>query len=282
MGGGIAGAAIAGVIAQYLVLIANIAALKRSKNRPFEKYRLWTKFKLSAIVRDIRRGTASQRTGNTNVVRNMLKLTLPVCLENTAFPLLTMATTRFEAGFGSFAVSMSRVGSQVESLSWLVGAGFGAALTAFVGQNFGAGKHDRISKGVKYTTFFLALWGFMVTLIMWFGGGFIFEIFLPDYAQDPQMRTLFVTYMRILAACQVFANLEYVATNAFRGKGRTIPPSIVNITSNVIRVPLALLLSLTPLGVLGIWTAISVTGGMRGIGGCVWYWLDGRKKKIEI
>jgi putative MATE family efflux protein len=269
LGMGVAGAAYASIIAQNLVLVVILIALKTFKNRPFEKYYLFVKIKIKDIISDIRGGTANR----------IFKLTLPVCLENTAFPLLTMITTRFEAGFGSHAISMSRVGSQVESLSWLVGAGFGAALTAFVGQNFGAGKHGRISTGVKYTTVLLILWGFFVTLVMWFGGGVIFEIFLPDYAQDPRMRSLFVTYMRILAACQVFANLEYVATNSFRGKGRTIPPSIVNITSNVIRVPLAFFLSLTPLGLLGIWSAISFTSALRGICGCAWYWLDGRKTR---
>ena len=200
-------------------------------------------------------------------------------MESTLFPLLTMVTTRFEASFGASAVSMSRVGSQIESLSWLVGAGFGAALTAFVGQNFSAGKMDRVSKGVQYATLSLIFWGIVVTAILWFGGGVIFAIFLPEYGVYPEMQNLFITYLRILAACQIFANLEYVATNALRGKGKTIPPSAISITSNVIRVPLAFFLSLTPLGLLGIWIAISFSAGLRGAGVFLWYLWDGRRAK---
>jgi len=262
---GVVGAAVSSVISQYAVFVARVLALKYLKNRPFEVYQFIMPF-------NFRDGT----------VKDIFKLTWPICLENTLFPLLTMFTTRFEAGFGSSAVSMSRVGVQIESLSWLVGGGFGAALTAFVGQNFGAGKFDRVSAGVRYAVGALLVWGVFVTSVMWFGGGMVFTIFLPEYAPYPEMAQLFITYMRILAACQIFANLEFAATNAFRGKGKTLPPSIVSISSNLIRVPLAYVLSLTPLGLLGIWVAISFTASIRGIAVAIWYILDNRKfNKID-
>jgi len=271
LGLGVFGAAVSSVIAQYTVFVVRIAAIKRFKNRPFDTYQFMVPFSFSAIISDLRTGTSG----------HIFKLTLPICLEQTLFPLLTMVTTRFEVSFGAFAISMSRVGSQIESLSWLVGAGFGAALTAFVGQNFGAGKMDRISKGVRYAGYSLGVWGIFVTVVLWFGGDIIFTVFLPEYAPDPEMRSIFTTYLRILAACQILANLEFVATNAFRGKGKTVPPSVVSITSNVIRVPLAYFLSLTPLGLLGIWTAVSITGGLRGAGVCLWYIWDTRKDSNE-
>jgi len=263
---GVVGAAVSSIISQYVVFVARILALKYLKNRPFDEY----KFIMPFNFRD-------------DTVKDIFKLTWPICLENTLFPLLTMFATRFEAGFGASAVSMSRVGVQIESLSWLVGGGFGAALTAFVGQNFGAGKFDRVSAGVRYAFFALLVWGSFVTLILWFGGGAVFAVFLPEYAPYPEMAQLFITYLRILAVCQIFANLEFAATNAFRGKGKTLPPSIVSISSNLIRVPLAFALSLTPLGLLGIWAAISFTAGIRGVAIVIWYVVDNAKTgKTEI
>jgi len=264
---GVVGAAFSSILSQYVVFLIRIVALKHFKSRPFDTYQIMIPFSFSGIISDL----------HTGISNHIFKLTLPICLEQTIFPLLTMVTTGFEVDFGSFAVSMSRVGSQIESLSWLVGAGFGAALTAFVGQNFGAGKMDRISKSVRYSALSLFFWGIFVTAILWFGAEIIFVVFLPEYVVYPEMRRIFVTYMRILAACQILANLEYVASNAFRGKGKTIPPSVVSITSNVIRVPLAFFLSLTSLGVLGIWTAVSFTNALRGLGVCLWYWWDSRR-----
>jgi len=266
---GVIGAAATSVAAQYAVLIAMLIAVKRFKHRPFATYKLIVRPSLLAIRKDCIGGKT----------REIFRLTWPICLENTLFPLLTMATTSFEVAFGSFAVSISRVGTQVESLSWLVGAGFGAALTAFVGQNFGADKHERISLGVRYTTIFMLGWGALVSCVLWFGSPVILAAFLPGYASDPEMTRLVVSNLRILAACQVFSNLEFVATNAFRGKGRTLPPSITSITSNVIRVPLAFILSRSALGLLGVWAAISITAGIRGISVFAWYHIEKKRKR---
>jgi len=267
---GVVGAGITSVTAQYAVLVAMLVAVKRFKSRPFAEFKLTQRFDFAAIRASFVSGKA----------RDIFKLTWPVCLENTLFPLLTMATTYFEVAFGSFAVSISRVGTQVESLSWLVGAGFGAALTAFVGQNFGAGKHERINAGVRYTTFFMLGWGVLVACVLWFGSPVILMAFLPEFAHDPAMVRLVVSNLRILAACQIFSNMEFVATNAFRGKGRTLPPSITGIASNIIRVPLAFTLSrFTPLGLLGVWVAISVTAALRGVSIFIWYQLERTREK---
>ena len=259
---GVIGAAASSVIAQYSVLFVRLWAVKYSKNRPFEEYK---------FVSGIRKSYCSE------TVRHIFKLTWPICLENTLFPLLTMIITRFEVSFGAFAVSMGRVVTQVESLSWLVGAGFGASITAFVGQNFGAGKMDRVEKSVKYSFCFMAFWGLMVMGVLWFGGEIIFATFFPEYLNQPEKQRNFITILRIVSFSQIFINLEFAAANAFRGKGRTLPPSVINIVSNVIRVPMAYFLSITFLGLFGIWVAASFAAILRGAAGFIWYKADSRR-----
>jgi Na+-driven multidrug efflux pump len=117
-------------------------------------------------------------------------------------------------------------------------------------------------------------WGLLVTAILALGGGLILRIFLPN----PELRSLGITFMRVLAVCQIPACLEGVFGNAFKGKGRTIPPSVCSITSNIIRVPLAYLLSKTSLGLAGIWIAISFTACLRGVWVAIWYATAARKE----
>jgi len=247
---GVKGAAMATVIAQTAVCVLMVYAIKKSGGRPFETYKMF--------VRPLR-----------GRLKQILKWTVPIGLESCLFCFLTMLTSRFEVSFGAYAMAVGRVGSQIESLSWLVGGSFGSALTAFVGQNYGAGEKDRVRTGVKTGALYMTCWGIGVTMLLYFAGGAIFGAFLPD----PSLTALGIKYLRIIAACQIPMNLEAVAGNAYKGTGRTVKPSVVSITSNIIRVPLAYLLS-RMVGLTGVWVAVSATACLRGVWISAWYIKD--------
>ena len=250
---GIAGAAWATIIAQIISCILLIIAMLRGKNRPFERFAFFIRPKMLYI-------------------RQILTWSVPIGLENMLFTLMSMVTSRFVAGFGTNAMAVSRVGSQIESLSWLIGGGYGSALTAFMGQNYGAGKWTRIHEGFRLSTITMLVYGLFITAVIFFGGGLLFSIFLPD----PQIIEMGAVYLRILAICQIPQCFESIAGSTFKGIGRTVPPSVVSITSNVLRVFLAYLLSRTSLGLHGIWWGIALTAVLRGMWGFVWYLISSR------
>lgn len=253
---GVMGAAIATSTAQAFVFVIYLIAMKKSRSRPFDTYKF------------IRRPQWAK-------VKMIFKWAIPVCLESLLFCLLSMITARFEAGFGADAIATSRVGSQVESLSWLVGGGFGSALIAYVGQNFGAKKWDRIYKGVRLSLVLMGIWGVAITGLLFFGGGFLFQIFVPDEA----LLGMGTAYLQILAFAQLPMCLEAVAGGAFKGMGRSVPPAAVSIITNTLRVPAAYLLSLTPLGLSGIWIAIALSSVIKAAWALTWYLVSARKQK---
>jgi putative MATE family efflux protein len=256
-GWGITGAAIATVIAQSVVCLLSVLAVLFHKDRPFSAYRFFVK-------------------PNAEKIARIIKWSAPIALESFLFSALTMTVSRFIAAFGVNALAVSRIGSQIESLSWLIGGGFASAVTAFTGQNFGAGKWSRIHKSFRLSVAVMCVWGLAVTSFMFFLGRNVFGIFL----QDPDVLVMGAEYMRILAFCQIFMCLEGVSSSIFRGIGETIKPSIVSIASNVLRVPLAYLLSLTGLGLTGLW--IGVTAGACLRGSWVFIWLLIRKRRLSI
>jgi len=254
LGMGVRGAAIATVIAQTVAGAFFIGALFFFKDRPFERYFLSFKIEWKKIIR-------------------LLKWALPIGLESILFCFLSMVTTRVETGFGATAVAVSRVGSQLEALSWLIGGGFSSALVAFIGQNFGAGKQDRIRRGVKVSFLAMTIWGSIVTIFLVTLGPMVFAVFLPV----PELIPLGRIYLFILAFCQLPMNLEAVGSGAFKGTGRTTPPSLASIIANTAKPILAWLLSRTSLGIYGVWIGVSITAFIRGIWICVWYILAERK-----
>lgn len=66
----------------------------------------------------------------------------------------------------------------------------------------------------------------------------------------------------------------------FYGIGRTVPPAVVSITFNYLRIPLALLLIHWGLGVEGIWWAVCATSIAKGI--VLWFWLFLIRKKTFL
>ena len=261
LGLGIEGAAYATGLAQIVVFALMMYALMRTKNRPFERFELFVKPKLAYI-------------------RQILKWSLPVGVESLLFTTMSMITSRFVAGFGADAMAVSRVGSQAESLSWLIAGGFGSALTTFMGQNFGAGKWARIHKGFRMSSMVMLGYGALITGVLFFGAEFLFSLFLPG---DADIIAMGVMYLRILAICQIPQCFEAVAGSIFKGTGQTLPPSIVSISSNVLRVFCAYFFARTALGINGIWLALTLTATLRGLWSFVWCLsVNRRRPKVDM
>ncbi|MDL2225137.1 hypothetical protein LJC20_02885 [Eubacteriales bacterium OttesenSCG-928-M02] len=147
--------------------------------------------------------------------------------------------------------------------------GYSSALTAFTGQNYGAGKWGRIHKGYRISLIAMCSYGAFITALLFFFGRQLFGVFLPD----PDTILAGAEYLRILSLCQMFNMLEAISAGAFRGMGKTIPPSVSSITMNGLRVPLAYLLASTSLGLTGVWWGVTIGAMLRGSMVFIWYLL---------
>ena len=260
-GWGIKGAAAATVVAQILVCITFLLSIKFHPARPFEKY----------YYRDIFRPVKER------IVR-IVRWAAPVSIESMCFTVLTMLISPLVASFGSGALAVVRVGSQIESISWLIAGGFAAALTSFVGQNYGAQKWSRIHKGVRLSLTMMFIYGLLISVLLFILAQPLFSLFVDDPAIIP----LGVSFLRIFALVQMFVCIEMTAAGAFRGTGNTKPPSIVSIFFNVTRVFIAYaMVAFTPLGLDGIWWAMAACNLLRGATLLIWYFVVAKKQQKE-
>ena len=191
---GVAGAAVATVFAQMFVFILFIFAirkrhplyrgLKLAEPRPFQYY--------------------------TQIIR----IGLPLSLQDMLFSCCSMLIARFVAVYGDGAVAAQKVGTQVESLSWMAADGFMAAINAFISQNYGAGQLDRVKAGYRSIMKIVLVWGSLCTLLLVFLPGPIFRIFLNDGAVLP----IGIDYLRIMGFSQLFMCAEITTAGAFGRK----------------------------------------------------------------
>jgi len=150
---GVVGAALATIFAQFIVTIVFIIVMKRHD----EIY-----FRINIFQKP-----------NLQNMRAIIKLGLPVAIQSGIFSFIGMVLGRIIAAYGSTAIAVQKVGSQIESLSWMTAGGFSTALSAFIGQNFGAKKYDRIIKGYKAAFYAVSLIGIFATLTMEYIGLFL-------------------------------------------------------------------------------------------------------------
>ena len=213
-------------------------------------------------------------------VTPILKVGGPVALQSVCFALFAMILARVMndiAEGNSIPFSVQSIGAQIEALSWMTASGFSTALGTFTGQNFGANKWGRIQKGFFITLGIAGFIGIISTSLFLFVGDHIFSLFINSGEQD--VVQMGIVYLIILSFSQVFMSIEITATGAFNGVGRAIPPAIIGIVGNVLRIPFAFLFSYTlvdylpefqnwisadSVSVTGVWWGITITSILKG------------------
>ena len=237
---GVPGAAVATIFAQFVVTITFIFVI-RKKTDYFVDLNFLQKPDWKHIGKIVRFG-------------------LPVAVQSGVFTFIAMIIARILSRWGSTPIAVQSVGAQIESISWMTAGGFQTALSAFVGQNFGAKKWDRIYSGYFTALGIIAVIGTMTTCLLIFLPGPIFSIFISEKAVIKDG----IIYLKILGVSQLFMCLEITTAGAFNGLGRTMPPSIVGIVLNAMRIPGALLLSMA-IGLSGVWWSISLSSIIKGL-----------------
>lgn len=207
-------------------------------------------------------GLKNKKYIDKTTIFKICKLGIPTALQNCSFAFFAMIIGRLVSSWGPVAIAVQKVGSQIEAISWMTAEGFGAALTAFVGQNYGANRWDRILKGYKATMILAASIGLFATLLLIFAGKSMFGIFIPEVEAIEAGGT----YLRILGFSQIFMCIEITTAGAFNGLGNTVTPSWISIILTGIRIPIGMFLSgIASLGLNGIWWSISGTSIIKGI-----------------
>jgi len=194
-------------------------------------------------------------------IKRIIKLGVPPFVQTAIHSGITMILTRSIANFGHVAVAVINIGSQIESITWMSADGFSSAISAFVGQNYGAKKAQRIKEGYKKGMQILGTIGFFASLLLILGAEPLFRIFTPN---DPIAIKEGISYLRIVGLSQFFMTMEIGTAGAFNGLGKTLPPTLIGILFNVLRIPLAIWLSSTSLGLLGIWWALTISSIIKG------------------
>ncbi|NLK44349.1 MAG: MATE family efflux transporter, partial [Tissierellia bacterium] len=189
------------------------------------------------------------------------KLGFPASLQSGVHAFISMILTRILAQWGPTPVAVTSVGSQIESITWMTTEGFSTAISAFVGQNYGARNYERVKEGYYSGLKIVGVIGLFATILLMVAGEPIFRIFTPEDALAISQGKI---YLWILGISQFFMAIEIGSIGGFNGLGRTHIPAITGIVLNGLRIPGAYILS-GLLGMTGVWWSISISSIFKGI-----------------
>lgn len=252
------GAALATVFSQFIVFFIFIWLLKIKRT-------LFGKFTL--IVRL-----------NAGVSWRIIRLGFPVALLNTLFSFVIMYLGRTASTLsGHIGLMAMTTGGQIEAITWNTAQGFSTALSSFVAQNYAVQRMERVLRAYRYTLTLTMVFGIICTCLFLFWGDEIFSIFVPE-------REAYLAggkYLRIDSYSQLLMMVEITAQGLFYGMGRTIPPAVISISGNYLRIPLAILFTYWGWGIDGVWWSISISSMLKGIAAYIWLTSLMRKKGIR-
>ena len=255
---GVVGAAIATVTAQAIVMMMMIlGVIIQKKENVLKGIRLTAK-----IPKEYLGG--------------LCRIGIPTAIQGMAYCAISMVLTRMVSAYGAEAVATQRVGGQIESISWNTADGFAAALNAFIAQNYGAGKMERVRKGYRASLWTVGIWGLLISFVFICFPQAIADIFF----HEPKAVATAVGYLVIIGFSEAFMCVELTTVGALSGLGRTRLCSIISITFTSARIPLAIILG-GLIGLSGIWWALSITSIIKGIiFTCTFLWIT-RKRRIK-
>jgi len=255
---GVSGAAIATVVSQFIVMGCFLYAIS-VKDLFIKNFTLKVPMALAGV-------------------KEIIKMGFPPALQSGIFTLISMIIARLIADFGATPVAVQKVGSQIESITWMTASGFSVALGAFVGQNYCAGHLNRVKAGHQKAVQIAIVLGLFNTALLFFGAKGLFMIFI----REPVAVLYGIDYLRILALSQLFMCVEITVSGVFNGLGYTQPPALVGVVFNVLRIPMAIyFVKVLNLGINGIWWSITLSSVFKGIISYVWITVL-LKEKIEL
>lgn len=206
--------------------------------------------------------------------RQVMALGIPTGLQMSLVSLGIMAVMSKVNTFGTAYTAAYNVGNKLDGVAFLPVQALTNSITAFVGQNTGAKKPERVQAGVRIAVIYTVLWCLVMTAALLPASDALFHLFSPEAEIAEAGRH----YMFAIMPPYVTFGVMYVLNGAMRGAGDSVVPMLATILSMIVlRVPAVYYLA-NHFGPERMFQGFGI-GWVGGFIFCVLYYLSGRWKR---
>lgn len=203
LGMGVDGAALATIIGQFVSALLVLRRLMKTQDS------------IQIQIRSIRFDWLK--------LRQIIHIGLPTALQACVIDLANMMIQSYINSFGDAAMAGIGAATKVEGFCFLPVNAFGMALSTFVAQNLGAGKKDRIRKGMSFALPAASLAVLAAGTLLFFFSPFLVGLF----NQDPEVIYFGTLRGRICGLFFCLCGFSHVSSAAMRGLGKPVVPTVV-------------------------------------------------------
>lgn len=200
---GVAGVAIATTLAQVLSCTLTLYVLGRSS--------------------DIYAFHLSKLHFDAPTLLRIIEIGLPVGIQSCLYSVANLFIQASVNSYGTDTVAAYTAFGKIDALFWNTSAALGQAVLTFCGQNFGAGKVDRVKKGIHIGCLMYVAGASLISFICYFGGGILYRMF----TQDTEVIRIGIELLQCL--CPFWGTFVFVEimSSSIRACGDSLVPMII-------------------------------------------------------
>ena len=254
---GVAGAAVATVIAQY---VSGVGLM------------LYYLLRFPAL-----RVARQHIRWDGRAVCEIAGLSVLTCVQQSVMNLGILMVQGLVNSFGTAVMAAFAAAVKIDSFAYMPVQDFGNAFSTFIAQNYGAGKADRIRRGIRSAAVCAVVFCIAVGLAVCVFAAPLMGLFVQP--EETGIIAIGVGYLRIEAACYTGIGLLFLLYGLYRAVNRPGMSVVLTVISLGTRVLLAHLLSAVPaIGVTGIWVSVPIGWALADLTGALYY----RKKRRKL
>ena len=185
----------------------------------------------------------------------LLMLGAPMAFQNAVISIGGMIVQFVVNGSGVIFIAGFTATNKLYGVLEIAATSYGYSMVTYTGQNLGAGRTERIRKGMRAAVLIALATSAVIAAIMLLGGRAILSCFISGTPQEVE-QTLYVAYyyLAIMSLCLPILYILHVTRSTIQGVGNTVLPMVSGIAEFIMRAATAILLPML-IGETGIFYA---------------------------
>ena len=188
-------------------------------------------------------------------LREITSFSALTCLQQSIMNLGILAVQGLVNSFGTTIMAAFAAAVKIDAFAYLPVQDFGNAFSIFISQNYGAGRSDRIRRGIRSAVLCSVGFGCVLSAAVWLLAAPLMGLFID--AGETAVIAEGVRYLRIEGAFYALIGVLFLLYGLYRALGRPGMSVVLTVVSLGLRVALAYTLAPT-VGVTGIWWAVPI------------------------